>query len=129
VRSDPRHQSGSVVVEFALLLPILFVVGLALVQVAVLAHDRLIVAQAARAGARAAAVDPSDPAVEGEALDAAVGLDPLRVDVDIERPGSLGGPVVVRVSYAANTASVLAGWLLPAVVVIEDAATMRQEFA
>lgn len=38
--------------EFALLLPILLILLLAVVQVGVLARDRLLLAQASRAGAR-----------------------------------------------------------------------------
>ena len=49
---------GSAAVEFALVLPILFVVLLGLVQVGVLAKDELLVQQAARIGAREAAISP-----------------------------------------------------------------------
>jgi Tfp pilus assembly protein PilW len=45
-------ERGSAVVEFALLLPIVFLVLLAVVQVGVLASDQLVITEAARAGAR-----------------------------------------------------------------------------
>jgi Flp pilus assembly protein TadG len=48
-----KRERGSAVVEFALLLPILLLVLLAVVQVGVLASDQLVITQAARAGARA----------------------------------------------------------------------------
>jgi Flp pilus assembly protein TadG len=128
VRSDARDQAGSVVVEFALLLPILFVIGLALVQVAVLARDRLMVAEAARVGARAAAIEPDDAAVRAAAVGAAAGLDEVLIDVAVARMGSRGDPVTVRVRYSASTAPPLAGWLLPSTVVLSETATMRQEF-
>ena len=58
MRADrPRSHSGgggdrgSSAVEFALLLPILLLVLLALVQVGVLARDSLVLTQASRAGA------------------------------------------------------------------------------
>jgi Flp pilus assembly protein TadG len=54
-------EDGSATVEFALVLPLLFMVALALVQVALLGRDQLLVEAAARAGARAAARPPSTP--------------------------------------------------------------------
>ncbi len=124
-----RDEAGTAVVEFALLLPILFVVGLALAQVAILGRDQLMLAHAARAGARAAAVDPDDVAVRAVAVEAAAGLDPAEVEVTVERAGTRGDPVAVRVSYTASTPAPLAGWLLPASIELMEVATMRQEFA
>ena len=49
-RPDRRHV-GSAAVEFALVLPLVLVVALALVQVGLLVRDRLLVESAARAGA------------------------------------------------------------------------------
>ncbi len=45
-------MSGAAVVEFALLLPILLFMRLAVVQVGVLAGNQLVITQAARAGPR-----------------------------------------------------------------------------
>ena len=45
-----RSQTGSAVVEFALVLPLVLVVALALVQVGLLVRDRLLIEGAARAG-------------------------------------------------------------------------------
>ena len=47
-----RRQVGSAAVEFALVLPLVLVMALALVQVGLLVRDRLLVEAAARAGAR-----------------------------------------------------------------------------
>jgi Flp pilus assembly protein TadG len=115
-------------VEFALLLPILLLVLLALVQVGVLARDRLLLAQASRAGAREAAITDSESAVVDSAARAAPGLDPARLRVTVERTGSRGAPVTVSAAYDVPIAAVLVGWLLPAVVTLTDAATTRQEF-
>ena len=57
-RSGRRLERGSAVVEFALVLPVLLLLCLALVQVGVLARDQLLLVQAARAGSRQAVVDP-----------------------------------------------------------------------
>jgi Flp pilus assembly protein TadG len=55
VRSK-EGQRGSSAVEFAILLPILLLVLLALVQVGVLARDTLVLTQSWRAGGREGAV-------------------------------------------------------------------------
>jgi Flp pilus assembly protein TadG len=128
VRPDARGESGSAVVEFALLLPILLLLLLAVVQVGVLASDRLLLAQAARAGAREAAVQELDEAVREAATAAGAGLDPERLRLEVARTGSRGSPVTVSLSYDVPIIGLLAGWLLPATVTISTAATARQEF-
>jgi Flp pilus assembly protein TadG len=126
-RSD--GQRGSAAVEFALVLPVVLLLLLALVQVAVLARNQLMLTQASRAGAREAAVDPSVAAIEDAVRKAAVGLDGDRLRVEIVRVGARGSPVTVSLTYEATIASVLAGWLFPESVLLSGSATMRQEFA
>ena len=123
------HERGSAVVEFALLLPILLLLLLAFVQVGVLARDRLLLAQASRAGAREAAVQPSEEEVSDAVRAAAAGLDGDRIVVDVAWSGERGSPVTVSVAYDVTMASALAGWLLPESVTLRATATMRQEFA
>jgi Flp pilus assembly protein TadG len=124
-----RRDDGSVVVEFALLLPILFLVLLAAVQVGLLARDQLLLTQASRAGAREAAVTLDDAAIRDAALSAAPGLDPARLAVGVVREGTQGDPVTVEVRYEAPVAVALAGWLLPTSIELRGSATMRQEVA
>ena len=64
-------QRGSAAVEFVLVLPLLLVVGLAMLQLGLLVRDRLMVEAAARAGARAAAVADDPATVRDAALAAA----------------------------------------------------------
>ena len=130
-RSHPGQggDGGSSAVEFALLLPILLLVLLALVQVGVLARDSLVLTQASRAGAREAAVQLSTDVVERAVRDAAPGLAADRLSVNVAWSGARGAPVTVSVAYQAPVASLLAGWLLPASVSLSASATMRQEFA
>jgi Flp pilus assembly protein TadG len=123
-----RNERGSAVVEFALLLPLLLLMLLAVVQIGVLARDRLLVAHAARAGAREAAIQESDIAVRDAAIAAAAGLDPAGIDVVVQRVGGRGDPVSVAISYEVPVAGVLAGWLLPSTVTFSTSATARQEF-
>ena len=124
-----RAERGSAAVEFALLLPILLLVLLALVQVGALARDQLVLTQASRAGAREAAVNGSVDAVHEAVLSAAAGLDAERVGIDVLWSGSRGTPVTVSLTYEVPVASPLAGWLLPQTVSLRSSATMRQEFA
>jgi len=123
-----RNERGSAVVEFALVLPIVLLVLLAVVQVGVLARDRLLLSQAARAGARTAAIEPSDAEVNDAVRVAAVGLDPSRLSVAVSRSGTRGSPPTVSVRYTAPVADLLGGWLLPSTVELVSAATDRQEF-
>jgi Flp pilus assembly protein TadG len=116
-------------VEFALLLPILLLVLLALVQVGALARDQLVLTQASRAGAREAAVDGSVEAVTQAVRTAAAGIDADRVTVDVVWPGERGLPVTVSLAYDVAVASPLAGWLFPGTITLRSSATMRQEFA
>ena len=129
MRADRAHERGSAAVEFALLLPILLLLLLAMVQVGVIARDSLVLTQASRAGAREAAVQGSNDAVDEAVRAAAVGLDPERLSVDVTWSGTRGDPVTVSVAYEAPVASVLAGWLFPESVSLRASATMRQEFA
>jgi Flp pilus assembly protein TadG len=123
-----RGEVGSAVVEFALVMPLLLLVALALVQVAVIGRDRLVIEHAVRAGAREAAVDPDDAAVREAVLDETPGLDPSRLAISIERSGAFGDPVAVGASYEVPIAAPLAGWLVPASVRVQATVTMRQEF-
>lgn len=114
--------------EFALVLPVLLLLCLALVQIGLLARDQLLLVQAARAGSRQAVVDPEDGTVRSVALEAAPGLDPTRVEVTVDRTGGLGQPVVVTVGYEARIAVPLAGLFFPSEVGLEASTAMRQEF-
>ena len=127
--SRSAAADGSAAVEFALLLPFVFLLLLALVQVGVLARNSLLLTQASRAGAREAAVQPSTDAVVQAVRAAATGLDPNRLHVDVTWSGERGEPVTVSVGYEAPVAPLLAGWLLPESVALSATATMRQEFA
>jgi Flp pilus assembly protein TadG len=121
-------ERGTAAVEFALVLPLILVLTLALVQVGLLARDRVIVEAAARAGARTAAVDPSTDAIRAAALAAGPGLDPAATSVQVMRAGGRGSPVTVTVDVEDAIRVPFIGWLLGSSVHFRAEATDRQEF-
>ena len=130
MRPDRRSsQRGSAAVEFALVLPLVLVVVLALVQVGLFVRDRQLVEAAARAGARAAAVQDDPTAIRAASLAAAPGLDPALATVEVARSGTRGDPVEVRISYADPARVPLVAWLVGSGVTMASSAVARQEFA
>lgn len=121
-----QASSGSAAVELALVLPLALVVALALLQVGLLTKDVLLVSQGAREGAREAAVSLDESRVR-EAVLRGGALSGDRTEVDVEREGSVGDPVTVRVRYRASLVVPFVEWLLPAEVEVGAEATMRQE--
>lgn len=119
-----RAQSGQASVELALVLPLLMVLLLALVQAALVARDAVLVVHAAREAARAAAVDPRPAAARAGAA-AATGLDPARMDVELDRAGTRAR---VRVRYAVPTDVPLVGALVPEIE-LQSGVTIRVEAA
>ncbi len=127
MREGVTGTRGSAAVEFALVLPLLLVVGLALLQVGLLAKDQLVVQEAARAGARQAAVSSDDGSVRDAVADAGGGLDRSRLTVSVSRDEASDGPVSVVVAYEAPIAIPMVRWLFPSGVRVSAEATMRQE--
>jgi Flp pilus assembly protein TadG len=121
-------QKGTAAVEFALVLPLILVVALALVQTGLLVRDRLLVEAAARAGARAAAVQEDASAIRSEALAAAPSLEDGAFELAITRAGARGEPVTVSIRYAAPVRVPFVGWLFNDAVGMSTSTTARQEF-
>jgi Flp pilus assembly protein TadG len=122
--AEPR---GSAAVELALVLPLALVVALALLQVGLLTRDALVVAGAAREGAREAAVSVDEARITEAALRGGGGLSATLTEVAVERTGEVGDPVTVRVTYRAPVLVPFVDWLFPDEVVVASEATMRQE--
>jgi Flp pilus assembly protein TadG len=123
-----HDERATATVEFALVLPLLLMVALALVEVGLLARDRLLVEAAARAGARAAAVETDEGAVRDDAVGAAPGLDPSTLTVTVARSGSRGDPVTVTIAYVDVVRVPFIGWLIGPSVSMQTEASARQEF-
>jgi Flp pilus assembly protein TadG len=112
-------------VELALLLPLIVVLLLALVQVAVVARDQVLVTHAAREAARAAAVDPDVDAAR-RAAEQAGPLVADRLSVEVSGRGEVGSRVRVVVSYTVPIRLPLVGAALGDVT-LTASATMRVE--
>jgi hypothetical protein len=120
------NSNGSAAVELALVLPLALTMALALLQVGLLAKDSLVVIQAAREGAREAAVTVDEERVRRATLRGG-GLAEGRTEIEVERMGAMGDPVTVRVRYRAPAVVPFVEWLFPEEVVMRSAVTMRQE--
>lgn len=100
-----RSERGQAIVEFAFVVPLLIVLVLGITQMAVTYNHYLTITDAARVGARDAAVGrfsgvtPGD--VQQSVLAAAADLDPDQVQVSAVNPdwNQSGSDVTVTVSY------------------------------
>ncbi|HEV8571480.1 MAG TPA: TadE/TadG family type IV pilus assembly protein [Actinomycetota bacterium] len=119
-----RH-TGSATVELALVLPLALFAALALVQVGLLAKESLAVANAAREGAREAAVSSDEDRVRDAVLRS--GLSSERTVVSVQRRGGVGVPVTVSVRYRSQVVVPFVEWLFPEEVALQSTVTMRQE--
>jgi len=126
-RTRVAPSRGSAVVEFALVLPLLLMIALAVLQTGLLAKDLMIVQEAARAGARQASVSGDDTSVVQAVDEAASSLAPAGLSTTVRRGPAPGAPATVDVAYEAPVSLPLLGWLLPPTVRLSSDATMRQE--
>ena len=118
-------SDGQAAVELALVVPLVAALFLAVVQVALVVRDQVLVVHAAREAARAAAVDPSPEAPRRAAL-AGAPLDPAGLELE-RRAGRFPGEAVdVTVSYRSPTRVPIIGVLLPDVA-LQGRASMRVE--
>jgi Flp pilus assembly pilin Flp len=122
---DVAHsERGTAAVEFALVLPLVLVVALALVQTGLLVRDRLLLEAAARAGA----VQEDAAAIRSAALAAAPSLQDDAVELAVTRAGARGEPVTVSIRYLAPVRVPYVDWLFGASIDMTTFTTARQEF-
>lgn len=118
-------ERGQATVELALVLPLVVLFALIVVQAALVANARLLVSHAAREGARAAAVDPSQ-ATAASAARGSLGVTGDRLAVSMSGGTSEGELITVTVVYSVPTNVPLVGQLIGDVDV-EASVTMRVE--
>ena len=128
MRENDR-DAGSATLEFAMVLPMLLLVVVAMVQVGLIVRDQLILVEAARAGARAAAVTDSDDQVRSAVDRAAAGLAASRLEMTVHRDaGGQGTPVRVELHYDEVVSIPMVRWLFPEAIELRSEATMRREY-
>jgi len=121
VRRSACPEEGQATVEFALILPLVIVLIMAILQSALLVRDYVATVHAAREAVRAASLD-RNPAAASHAAKRV--LRDARVDVGA-RP-ALGGPIRVTVTFTSHTNLPLIGALFPDPD-LHATATMRTE--
>ena len=97
-----HRERAQSTVEFALILPVFVMVLFMVVQVGVLARDRVALSHASRAAARTAIVTADLTQIRERAI-AASQLSGTRLVVQLEGDSTPGSTRVVTVSYAAPT--------------------------
>lgn len=102
------NNRGSAVVEFALVVPLVLALLLAVVEVAVIGRAQLELIGAAREGAREAAANP-DPAAAVRAVRGALGSRGDAAVVSVRRPHIVGGRAVVSVRLPYRVAAPFLG--------------------
>ena len=118
-------DGGQAAVELALVLPLLFLLLLALVQVGLVVRDQVLLVHAAREAARQAAVEAGPDAPRKAAL-AGSGLAADRLGVEVVGRNGPGSRVAVRLHYREPTDVPLVGGLVGDLT-LSAAATMRVE--
>ena len=120
-RRSACPQSGQATVEFALVLPLVILLILAVLQTALVVRDYVATVHAAREAVRAASVDRSSGAA-----DAAARRVLQRAHVDVGARPAVGAPIRVEVTYTSHTDLPLVGVLFPDPE-LHASATMRTE--
>jgi len=116
-------ESGTATVELALLLPLLVVILVGMTEVAVAARTQLELLNAAREGARVAAVNP-EPADAVVAAEAALGDIAADARIGVSRPQVVGESAVVTIVLRHRIVPVFFGGTS---VELRASATMRVE--
>jgi Flp pilus assembly protein TadG len=141
--SGRRGQRGAAIVEFAVVLPIMLMLVFGIIDFGVVLHNRGLVGNGAREGARVGAVNPSVAAITTAARNAS-NISPatdVTVTATCAKPGGgactfnntngtdeidAGDTVVVNVRYTYNFITPIATMFRPSMVV-ESTARMRFE--
>lgn len=108
VRRSACSDSGQATVEFALVLPLVIFLILAVLQTALVVRDYVATVHAAREAARAASVE-RDPSAATRAARRVL----RDASVSVGSRPAVGGPVSVTVHYTSRTRLPMVGELFP----------------
>ncbi len=129
-RAVGSAERGQATVEAALTLPIVLIALLLIVQVGIVVRDALALAQAAREGARAAAVTARDDAVENAIERSAGPLHADRIDIEItpaEAERVRGDIVSVKLAYVERLGIPIVSRIVSMDLPLRASASMRLE--
>jgi Flp pilus assembly protein TadG len=120
-RRSACPEEGQATVEFALVLPLVVFLILAVLQTALVVRDYVATVHAAREAARAASVDRRPDAASDAARRVL-----RRAHVEVGARPAVGAPIRVTVTYTSHTDLPLVGFLFPDPE-LHAGATMRTE--
>lgn len=125
-----KNNRGQSIVELAILLPVLVMIMLGILQLGLVFNAYTIISNAARDGARTAAVGGHDSAVLASTGSNTASLDPANLNVTIT-PGLTyrvsGSSVEVSVSYDIDVVVPFIGAIIGDSIPLNATSTMRVE--
>jgi Flp pilus assembly protein TadG len=126
-----RRDRGQSLVEFALILPLLFIIVFGIIDFGMGFHSWITVTNSAREGARLGAVHASEDEIIAKVNDTANNLNPDNLDITVTNADPegdhVGEPVTVEVNYEYDLITPLAGILHVPTFNISSTAEMRLE--
>ncbi|MEW6771806.1 MAG: TadE/TadG family type IV pilus assembly protein [Bacillota bacterium] len=125
-----KNERGQATVELALVLPILILILFGIMEFGRIFSAYLVITNAAREGARLAAVGASDTAIEQRVEDAAAGLDETKLTVTITPPAAgrvSGAEATVRVDYSVDLVTPVLSGIAPNPFPLTAQSAMRVE--
>lgn len=124
-----KNNRGQAMVEFALALPVLFLLIIGSMEFGLVINQYMVIAEAAREGARSAALGGSNATVTTVARTAASTIDISQLTVTIS-PADVrvrGNGVTVTVAKPVQAITPLMSRFFPSGFMVQGAATMRVE--
>lgn len=124
-----KNNRGQALVEFALILPVLMLLVVGVMEFGLIINQYMVVAEAAREGARSAALGGSDAAVTTVVKTAASQIDVSKLTVTISPTTTRvrGNGVTVTVKKPVKAITKLMSPFFPTGFAVQGVATMRVE--
>lgn len=123
-----RNRKGQAMVEMAIILPIILLILMSTVEMGRIFNAQLIIDNASREGARAAALGNSVTLITQRINAAASTLDGTKLGSPvITSAGQAGDPVTVSLNYQLDIITPLAGSILTNPMILQSSTTMRME--
>ncbi|MBP2626276.1 MAG: TadE family protein [Firmicutes bacterium] len=123
-----KNNRGQALVEFALMLPVLLLLVVGVMEFGLIINQYMVLAEAAREGARSAALGDSDTAITTVVKTAASQIDITQLTITISPTTRIrGSRVTVTVAKPAQAITQLMSPFFPPGFMVQGAATMRVE--